>query len=228
MLTTLAIGSPGDDTTGSNAGAVFIVLGSTLDGVGGPAVVAPNFTLTGEAEGDQFGASVDIAGDVDGAGADDVIVGAPYKGAGAYRAGKAYIFYASLATGTTGAADANVGLEGEADGDWAGENVASIGDVNSDGCDDVVIAAPNSGFVGANGGLSYLVYGCSLADGTAPIATAQARFMPSPGDYMGIGQAGPVGWLDFTGDGVADFLLASPYNVNGGGQSGAIFGFAGR
>ena len=49
--------------------------------------------MTGAAAGDQFGAAVGTAGDVNGDGYDDVVVGAPYNDAGGTDAGRAYVFY---------------------------------------------------------------------------------------------------------------------------------------
>ncbi len=227
-LSDLAIGAPGDDTAGVLAGAVWVLLGSSMRAVGGPVHLLPDITITGEGEGDEFGVSVDISGNIDGVGADDVVAGAFNQGAGFDRKGKAYVLYAPLAAGLTSAAASDVGLEGEASGDNAGESVAAIGDINGDGCDEFLVAAPNSSVIGVNSGITYLLYGCGTANGNASLGAAPARFLPAEaGDYMGSGEAGPVGHLDFTGDGVTDFLIASPYNSGAGPLAGAIYGFPG-
>ena len=78
------VGAPKNDLNGSSSGAVYVLNGS-------------NGTLIkrffGEAPGDQFGASVAIAGDVNDDGEADLIVGAPYNDAGGDSAGRAYTFF---------------------------------------------------------------------------------------------------------------------------------------
>jgi hypothetical protein len=73
----------------SNEGKAFIYYG-------GPSLDAtPDFTLTGETTGalTGFGASVASAGDVNGDGFGDVIVGAPWYPGGGNRPGRAYVFF---------------------------------------------------------------------------------------------------------------------------------------
>ena len=117
------------------------------------------FVLTGDAAGDQTGSWVAAAGDVNGDGFDDIIIGA--QNANAY-AGRAYVvfgqaggFAASInlatLTGSNGFA-----LTGQTAMDYAGGSVASAGDVNGDGFDDLIVGAPGADSLA---GQSYVVFG---------------------------------------------------------------------
>src|SRR5215213_2171764 len=101
---------------------------------------------TGAADGDRLGTAVAPAGDVNGDGLDDLVVGAPrHDGDGRRNAGAAWVLFG------TGKGDPEPGPVGSAPGfridgaaafDTAGAAVAGIGDVNGDGLDDVLIGAP--------------------------------------------------------------------------------------
>jgi hypothetical protein len=96
--------------------------------------------FTGEAAGDAFGYAVGPAGDVNGDGYADVIVGAYGNDAGGSAAGRAYVF---LGTPIPDAA-ADFTLTGEATLDNLGFAVAGSCDFDGDGFGDVVIGAPYS------------------------------------------------------------------------------------
>ncbi|MDP6275240.1 MAG: integrin alpha, partial [Candidatus Poseidoniia archaeon] len=87
------------------------------------------WSIAGEGTYDYFGASVASAGDVNGDGYDDVIVGAYYDNS---QTGKAYVWHGSstgLASGSD-AGDADWSIAGEGTSDYFGRSVASAGDVN--------------------------------------------------------------------------------------------------
>ena len=93
--------------------------------------------LTGAAAGDHFGFSVSTAGDVNGDGYSDVIVGAHHNDAGGTYAGRAYIYFGGASMDNT----ADVILTGAAAGDYFGCSVSTAGDVNGDGYSDVIVGA---------------------------------------------------------------------------------------
>ena len=93
---------------------------------------APYYTFTGEAAVDEFGQWVSGAGDVDGDGYADVIVGASGNDEGGTQAGKAYVF-----SGRTGALIWSV--VGEIPEGRIGVALSGAGDVNNDGFDDVIL-----------------------------------------------------------------------------------------
>ena len=102
----------------------------------------------GEA-GDQLGLGIEAAGDVNGDGIRDVIAGAP--------GGDRAIVY----SGVDGAVVLE--LEGRAEGEFFGREVMDLGDVNSDGHDDVIVGAPQSDAAGEGSGRAYVISG---ADGS--------------------------------------------------------------
>ena len=127
-----------------NAGKAYVYNGST-NGL----YTTASWTATGSA-GDQFGISVASAGDVNNDGFDDVIIGEHWSGNN--NAGKAYVFHGS----TNGLyITANWTATGSA-GSWFGRSVASAGDVNGNGYDDIIVGAPMSG---DNAGKAYVFHG---------------------------------------------------------------------
>jgi hypothetical protein len=132
---------------GSDTGAVAVFLGSSLDGntllTFGDALVI----IEGELISDAFGTSIANAGDVDRDGTQDLLVGAPGHDGGAVNAGKAYLFRGSriIAGQVQSAGDATVTFLGGAQGDALGGDVAGPGDIDGDGCDDVLIGAEWAG-----------------------------------------------------------------------------------
>ncbi|MBW2703435.1 MAG: FG-GAP repeat protein [Deltaproteobacteria bacterium] len=104
-----------------------------------PVYVDPVWTAVGEASGHMFGKALDSAGDVNGDGYDDVIVGAPDYNTFYKDVGKAYVFHGS-ASGLSSQADWT--YEGQNSYERFGSSVAGVGDVDNDGFDDVAIGMP--------------------------------------------------------------------------------------
>lgn len=151
--------------------------------------------LNGEAAGDQFGYEIANAGDCDGDGVQDAVVGAPYHQGGGERAGRIYIF-----SGKSGRLILErTGLPGE----LLGWSVAGAGDVNGDGRGDVVVSAPQ-----VDQGPGYIRVISGL-DGT----TLMERRGENTGDLFG-DEVEACG--DWNGDGHDDVLVgASQAQVEG-------------
>ena len=185
------------------------------------ALTAPpaDVTIAGESGGNDFGWRAAPAGDVNGDGVQDLIVGAPsYDGIAGF-AGRAYLFYGPL-TGDINAADADAIISAEAFGDNLGFSVASAGDVNNDGFDDIIVGARSNDANGIQAGRVYLFYGPisgSLADTDADAIISGAAF-----DEVGRSVAG-VG--DLNGDGFDDILIGT--DIAGGSFQGQAFLFNG-
>jgi hypothetical protein len=168
--------------------------------------------LTGEAPDDWFGQSVGYAGDVNGDGFGDVVIGAPYNDASANAAGRAYIYFGGspLPSGVMLALPAPT--QAHAHFGWS---VAGVGDVNGDGRSDVLVGARLFGS-GPNRarGRAYLYLGGS------PMSTTAARFYDGAAadDWFGQCVAG-VG--DVNADGLADFAVGAVYNDAGGSAAGS-------
>ncbi|MDP3683484.1 MAG: integrin alpha, partial [Ignavibacteria bacterium] len=93
--------------------------------------------FTGQAEGDQFGFSVSPAGDVNGDGFADVIIGAASNDAGGSNAGRAYLYFGSLIINSV----PDRVFTGANIDDNLGYSVSTAGDVNGDGYDDIIIGS---------------------------------------------------------------------------------------
>jgi alpha-tubulin suppressor-like RCC1 family protein len=202
---------PGDDT-----GKVYLFLG-------GPAFVsvnlsAANASIYGESPDDRFGTALASAGDVNGDGFADFLIGAPGALSGS---GKAYLVYGSPEVqGTLEVAEVNiVTFVGALPGDGLGSSVASAGDVDHDGYADVLISLPGAD---AGTGKTALVMG-----GAAPLgggfieAQADAVFVGEvPGTMAGASVASAG---DLNGDDFADILIGAPEFPNAGFASGKVY-----
>ncbi|MBU0704918.1 MAG: FG-GAP repeat protein, partial [Chloroflexi bacterium] len=199
-----------------NAGAAYLFLGPVSGEV---KLSDANAKFLGVAAGDSAGASVSGAGDVDGDGAADMLIGANSEGSGGNAAGAAYLLFGP-ATGVVDLSTADATFVGEEADDYAGEAVSGAGDVDSDGYDDMLIGAPAEGSSAANpGGIAYLVLGG--VTGTVDLSAADARFVgESAYDHAGTSVAG-VG--DFDGDGFRDILIGASGEDSGGAQAGAVY-----
>ena len=158
------------------------------------------------------GAQVVNAGDFNGDGELDIVIGAPLADGvddAAEDAGEAYLFFGPFAPGETrdaGKGEQDVTLYGRQAGDETGRAVGA-GDVTGDGIDDIVLGAPRAGTPERDGpGVVYIVPGRSswpdalqLPGGGTTITGA------GPGDLLGFTL--DVG--DATGDGIADVLAAA-------------------
>jgi hypothetical protein len=159
---------------------------------------AASQTLTpiwiGEADmaGANYGQSVASAGDVNGDGYADVIVGTPYfQNANGYQ-GRAFVYYGSGAGLPT---TPSWFAEGLADDQAFGWSVSGAGDVNGDGYDDVIVGAPSN-----NRG-AFLFLGSATGLGTSP-----AWAVYGPTSYGSV----VAGLGDTNGDGYDDFAVLAP------------------
>ena len=104
--------------------------------------------------GDNFGNSVSDAGDVNGDGFSDAIVGAWATDAGGTDAGRAYIYFGGSSMNNI----ADIILTGAASGDNFGNSVSAAGDVNGDGYYDVIVSAWGNDLGGSDAGAAYIYF----------------------------------------------------------------------
>ena len=145
----------------SDAGKAYLILGASLGATTDISLADADYHLTGEESGDNAGYSVSSAGDVDGDGTSDILVGAPYSDDLDNSAGKAYLILgASLgSTPSMSLADADVGLLGGFRSDRAGESVSGAGDMDGDGWSDILIGAAYADLEGQYSGQVSIILG---------------------------------------------------------------------
>ena len=159
--------------------------------------------------GDQAGSSVSGAGDVDGDGHDDLLIGAPGHDEGGTQAGAAYLVLGPV-TGTVDLSMAEAKLVGEERFDGVGlleGSVSGAGDVDADGHDDLLVGAVNHTDGGVTVGAAYVVLG--PVSGTLDLSFADAKLMSEAGSDAAAGWS-VSGAGDVNGDGCADVLVGAP------------------
>ena len=182
--------------------------------------VAPqSLKVIGEGPDDDFGWSVAPAGDVNGDGVPDLLVGAPSSDAVADFAGRAYLFLGPF-TAPRNAADADAIISAEAFGDNLGISVASAGDVDGDGNDDLLLGARGNDDAGIQAGRVYLFRG--PVSGHRPALSADAVISGEAFEELGRAVASPG---DLSGDGFSDVVLGAP--LAGGSFEGRAYVFNG-
>jgi hypothetical protein len=172
--------------------------------------------LLGEAPGDQA-ARVAHAGDIDGDGLDDILVGSQFQDGGAEDGGALYLLL-GVPTGEVSLAEADARLWGEADEDHAGFAATGAGDTDGDGHGDLLVSAPWQDGAGARSGAAYLVLGPVYGD--LGLAAADAKLL---GEAEGDRAGASVATADVNGDGRGDLLVGADHESTGGAMAGAVY-----
>ncbi|MEK6790012.1 MAG: integrin alpha, partial [Pseudomonadota bacterium] len=242
----LIVGAIGVDKSTSardaGFGASYVVFGGSSVGTAGTLNLSAlnglnGFRLLGVTLRDLSGNSVSSAGDVNGDGFDDLIVGARYADAnGNADSGASYVVFGAPSVGTAGNLNLSAlngvngfRLFGVAAGDLSGDSVSSAGDVNGDGFDDLIVGATGADANGnSNPGASYVVFGAPSV-GTAGTLNLSAlnglngfRLLGAAANDISGTSVSSAG--DVNGDGFDDLIVgASGANANGRYNSGASY-----
>jgi len=187
----------------------------------------------GLAFGDNLGFSVSSAGDFNGDGLDDLMLGARNAGG----AGAAYVIFGKLGDWDDGSGAWRVDLSalngvngfvitGVTSGDGFGSSVSSAGDINGDGFGDLIVGAPGVGASGTDAGIGYILFGragdwdasidAGLVDGRDSF-----RIEAPAGSGVGL-RATSAG--DVNADGLADILISGVDANSNAGVTYLVYG----
>jgi hypothetical protein len=185
-----------------------------------PVATTPNWTAVSDQAGASFGVSVGTAGDVNGDGFSDVIVGADGYDNGTGGEGLAFVYHGSICGLSTAA---NWQAESNEYQAHLGVSVGTAGDVNNDGYADVIVGSSCYGGGAACRGAAFVWYGSATGLG--------ANGTPSNADWVASGASGQesefgsaVGTAgDVNGDGYDDVIVGAQYYENGQAEEGAAY-----
>lgn len=210
------ISSISNDEGGIDAGQSYLFLGRGTDSGNwwgtDYSVAGADASFIGEVAGDESGRRVAGAGDVNGDGLYDFLIGAALNDQTDLDAGKAYLILGRALADwgmDYSLTNADASFRGEVRRDQAGRRVSGAGDVNHDGFADFLVGAPHNSQGGLGAGAVYLIYGRQSADWGANYPLSMANFIyvgKSEGDVAGY----DVAWTgDFNGDNIDDFLIGA-------------------
>jgi len=225
----LLIGATQSSESAVSAGQAYLIFGDPAALPLDQLLSAADASFLGESYEDWAGDPVSGAGDVNGDGYADMLVGAPSFGVIPDATGKVY-----LILGGTGGWSMDTPLSqvdssflGEANGDEAGYAVAAAGDVDGDGYGDVLISAARNGQLQADAGKAYVLLGGPGAWGwDTPLQDSDASYLgENAGDEAGYSLDG-IG--DFDGDGFADVAVGARNNSDNAPAAGKVYVILGR
>ncbi len=209
-FTDIAVGVLEGDAGGTGSGVVYLVDGGLSGSVD---LSAADGKLVGEDREDDAGATLALAGDIDGDGVSDLLVGAPYDDDGGSDAGAVYLVYLPV-TGTLDLSAADAKITGERTQSYL-STVAGPGDLDGDGREDIAVGSTES----ARRGMAYVF--TTVPSGSVGASTADVQIMGAEtDDAAAVGLAGAG---DMDGDGVPELLIGANGVDDGQTEGGAVY-----
>jgi MYXO-CTERM domain-containing protein len=177
-----------------------------------------------ESPDDRAGYGVAAAGDVDGDGHGDILIGAPSANTTGDWAGAVYLLHGPLPD-TVSLQDADARIEGHTDNTGLGWSATTVGDLDLDGYDDVLLGAYKLRVDGAEVGGAALFFG--PLEGAIPLDEADVLFQGEQDqDLTGLALSGGP---DLTGDGYPDLLIGAPgADTTEHGDAGGVYVVSGQ
>jgi hypothetical protein len=216
-----AAGAPYADAGAAESGRLYVFFGTANPAASGLASLQADLVISGASAGDHFGHSVAAAGDFNGDGKDDFIVGAPYSNLRAAAAGAAYVIYGSNGAPSADLADATV-LTGQGAGDHFGWSVTGAGNFLGRAEESVAVGAPlNNTHGGLDAGAVYVFEGAihpAQPDTSIEFASGVSHAAKAGSEYgYSLSHAGR-----WNTDGLDDLIVGAPYCAAGATESGRI------
>jgi hypothetical protein len=233
----LIVGAANGDNGGFDAGQAYVIFGkasATRGTIDLSSLGDDGFIIQGDAADDNAGFSTSNAGDVNGDGIDDLIVGSRRGDDGGDNAGEAYVIFGKPgatrnAIDLSSLGDEGFIIQGDRAGDSAGRSVSAAGDVNADGIDDLIVGASGGDDGGVNAGEAYVIFGkLGATRGNIDLSTFGNDGFIIQGDAAGertgfsVSSAG-----DVNSDGIDDLIVGAPSSDADGfntGKAYVIFG----
>nr|WP_295931559.1 FG-GAP-like repeat-containing protein [uncultured Dyadobacter sp.] len=191
---------------------------SVYHGAAGKLATGQPSSLTSSQAMSRYGYAIAAAGDLNGDGYDDVIVGAPHYDNGQTAEGAAFI-YLGTGHGISKNFAAMLGL-GQPEAEFGGA-VAGAGDVNGDGFIDVIVGAMHFDNGQDEEGAAFIYLGSASGVNTVPVAILESD---KTGSWMGsaVSAAG-----DLDSDGFGDIIVGAMNYSNGESEEGALYIYPG-
>jgi hypothetical protein len=202
-------GAPMFDKTGTDDGVVLLYYGSP-----DLTITKANISFEGDQKEGYLGSSLASAGDVNGDGFDDVLIGARYYDNGQVDEGMCFLYY-----GSANGIDPENGIPIEMNQANATFefSLSGAGDVNGDGYDDIIIGARSYSMPGFQfSGAAFVFYGSPSG---IQLATTNVVYIPKAA--AGAGQS-VSGAGDINGDGYDDVIVGASNYTGDKNQEGAI------